>query len=1598
MAWPLSQDYNEAIQNPQTSFGDAELRGGQAVTNALGVPMPRSGNFADVYEFHGASGQKWAVKCFTRQIPGLQERYSEISKHLLQAKLPFTVDFTYLEKGIRIRGVHYPVLKMQWVEGFLLNEFVRNNLDKPGRLDALGQIWLRMAKRLGGADIAHADLQHGNVILVQGSKSSSLAVKLIDYDGMWVPALKQKKSGESGHPAYQHPLRLQQGTYSADVDRLPILAIACALRCLAVGGKTLWNKYDNGDNMLFREADLRNPQGSALFKELWNLSDPAAHDLTGYLALALSVGLDKAPLLPDLYNGDQPQALTAAQEKQATTILGPGAAVNRAVSPPKRRVTSLAARTKTAQPEAASASDWDFTSDVAPSSIIRRKAKRGANRKILLGAAAAGVLFLVFELIWLWPKESPVERVVAKNNAVPVEEEIPEQSNPAPVVPDVVEEKPPKKTPIAPPEPIAEAKAAIPNVGIPAEIPAQVSTPDYSGLAKNVELDLGGAKLKMVRIDPGKFMMGSPDDEVGRQGNEGPLHEVEITKPFYMGVHEVTRGQFRAFVDATGYKTDAEADGKGGEGFDAALNRYAGGYKPMFSWRFVGFDQTDDHPVINVSWNDAVAFCAWLSQKEGKSVDLPREAEWEYSCRAGSRARFISGDSEQSVDGFANVRDRNLQIVLRDNIAIFDIDDRYPFTAPVGRFKPNAWGLYDMLGNAFEWCKDFADINYYKYSPRADPPGPAQGNSHIARGASFNTPPNGSRVAFRRGHPANSRSFAGGFRIVVRLGPLVPEVDKEAIAVKDDSKGKFDPVKLVSLPKHMELDVGNSKLKLVRIDPGKFSMGSPKTEIGRNNDEELHDVEITQPFYMGVCEVTKGQFRTFVEAEQYKAVRWQKTLYQQTDEHPVVNVNWHEAMAFCAWLSRKEGVTVDLPTEAEWEYACRAGTKTRYFPGDADVSIKRHANIADQAFSVGAPKGFPNINFNDGYRYTAPVGRFQENAWGLHDMHGNVWEWCRDWYDKDYYKISPRIDPRGPSEGSLRVARGGCWNSPPNAYRSAVRFGHAPGAAGDGDGFRVVVRPARISGFVSIFNGKDLTGFEGDPSLWNVEDGIIKGSTVGISLKAGPYFLTWSGKVDDFELKGKFRLDGSNGNSGIQYRSKQVVKNGSPSVTGYQADMALSTIFSGSLWETGGRQYLARTGQKIIIDANGTKREAGSLGTSASIFGDKFRPMDWHDFHIIAKGNHLQHFIDGKQTIDVIDNQENARALAGILAFELNPNTTAYFKDIQLKRLTSESIVAQPASQAPVVIKEFRQLAGHESEVHAVVFTPDGRFVYSGDSNSVRRWEVDTGAEVQNLESKFKIFSLSVAPDGKKLAGGGGGMVAVWDLVQKNATARALVNSQVSIPVLFLHSGKKLVSAVPKNGAGIWDVANFNAGVPLPLEKTPSRVMSLAVSANGRLLAYGGYGGQIHIWNVAGDIPSAVVDFNIPSALIEALAFSPDGKTLAVGYSQNGTWALPGNVQFWSTKDGKLLGSFLAHEGGMVRSLAYTKDGKTLLTASYDQTIKLWDLKNDKATIKATMNGHTGPIWGIALSPDGRYLASASSDKTVRLWRMADAEAAAKKR
>ncbi|MGO9467917.1 MAG: SUMF1/EgtB/PvdO family nonheme iron enzyme, partial [Isosphaeraceae bacterium] len=226
-------------------------------------------------------------------------------------------------------------------------------------------------------------------------------------------------------------------------------------------------------------------------------------------------------------------------------------------------------------------------------------------------------------------------------------------------------------------------------------------------------------QIKLKRIPAGKFLMGSPDGD--GDTDEHPQHEVRITRPFYLGVTEVTRGQFRLFVDETGYKTEAEKDGKGGYGWNEEAKKFE--QSPRFTWQNPGFEQTDEHPVVNVTWNDAQEFVKWLSQKEGRIYRLPTEAEWEYACRAGTKTAYVSGDDAESLAAFGNIADGTAKEKYPEWTTIA-ARDGYVYTAPVGRFRANAFGLYDMHGNVWEWCQDWYDAEYYKQSPGDDPRGP----------------------------------------------------------------------------------------------------------------------------------------------------------------------------------------------------------------------------------------------------------------------------------------------------------------------------------------------------------------------------------------------------------------------------------------------------------------------------------------------------------------------------------------------------------------------------------------------------------------------------------------------------------------------------------------------------------------------------------------------------------------------------------------------------------------------------------------------------------------------------------------------------------
>jgi WD40 repeat protein len=321
-AWPTSQDFNEAIQNPASAFLDGMLRASEAILSPLGLPIPRSGNFADVYEFRSTDGRKWAIKCFTRKVANLQARYAAIDNHLRKAALPFAVPFRYLDQGIRVRGQAYPLVVMEWVEGFTLNEFVRDQLDRKPTLHSLLQIWTKLVPRLREASLAHADLQHGNVLLVPGATTDRLGLKLIDYDGMWVPSLSKQASGEVGHPNYQHPMRTRERIYSLEVDRFPHLAIATALRASLVFGREIWDRYDNGDNLLFKEKDFQNPAQSELFKELWQGGDGTLSALTGTLVLSLQDSIDGTPWLDHVLDRRTGAKLGSQKESQVDAILG----------------------------------------------------------------------------------------------------------------------------------------------------------------------------------------------------------------------------------------------------------------------------------------------------------------------------------------------------------------------------------------------------------------------------------------------------------------------------------------------------------------------------------------------------------------------------------------------------------------------------------------------------------------------------------------------------------------------------------------------------------------------------------------------------------------------------------------------------------------------------------------------------------------------------------------------------------------------------------------------------------------------------------------------------------------------------------------------------------------------------------------------------------------------------------------------------------------------------------------------------------------------------------------------------------------------------
>ena len=549
----------------------------------------------------------------------------------------------------------------------------------------------------------------------------------------------------------------------------------------------------------------------------------------------------------------------------------------------------------------------------------------------------------------------------------------------------------------------------------------------------------------MVLIPAGSFEMGSEDPEA--QDNEKPVHTVHLDA-FYMDTHEVTNAEYKAFVDAN------PQWGKGN--IEAMFHLLTHpNHKEDYLLGWTGTDYPAgraDHPVADVSWYAAMAYAEWAGKR------LPTEAEWEYAARGGLAGKKYPWGDDELTPAHANYGG--------------NVGD----TTPVGTYPANGYGLYDMTGNVWELCLDAWDEDFYAVSHDSRNPIAGGMSIHELR-ENFTSIPNDSLRAARGGswyHVAHLRvanrgndlpaspNATVGFRCVRDITPAPAGVDIPEADGVDEGEVAEEEVPADDIAD----DVGIEVLEgMVLIPAGSFEMGSEDPEA-EADEQPVHTVHL-DAFYMDTHEVTNAEFKIFVDANP----QWQKDNIEErfaphsylyfwtgTDypagkaDYPVVYVTWYAAMAYAEWAGKR------LPTEAEWEYAARGGLAGKKYPWGDTISP------ADASYDR-------NVNGR------TPVGQYPENGYGLYDMAGNVYEWCLDAYDADFYAVSD--NSRNPIAGgetvqwlrdnfksipndSRRVVRGGSWAYDARYLRVAYRL-TTGGARGTSDiyGFRCVKDVAR---------------------------------------------------------------------------------------------------------------------------------------------------------------------------------------------------------------------------------------------------------------------------------------------------------------------------------------------------------------------------------------------------------------------------------------------------------------------------------------------------------------------------------------------------------
>ena len=562
------------------------------------------------------------------------------------------------------------------------------------------------------------------------------------------------------------------------------------------------------------------------------------------------------------------------------------------------------------------------------------------------------------------------------------------------------------------------------------------------------ELDVDGVVFRLRWIPPGRYLMGSREEEAGQLDREGPRHEVTNASGFWLAEAPCTQEQWKAVM----------------------------GDEPS---KFEG----KQLPVETVSWQQCREFCHELAERFPELVfDLPLEAEWEYACRAGTSSAFSDGSDCTEPDGSDAALNRLGW--YRENS-----DGR---TQPVKGKACNSWGLYDMHGNVWEWCLD--DFREYTDQAQTNPIGRGYGGlRQFFRGGSWLDLARFCRSACRSPWFApGSSSPSLGFRLAAGQewergargrraeGADAPGPRDEASAGRPRSgvrrarpwaqrflRDQFGVL--------LEFDVEEVRFALRWIPRGRFRMGSPEDERGRDDDEgPQHEVTVSRGFWLGVTPCTQVQ---------WEVVMGSNPSDFDGRDRPVESVSWEECIKLCQSLEeRMPCLGVRLPTEAEWEYACRAGTATAFNDGSPCTEPTGGDAALEELGWYGENSGGE----------TRPVGRKKPNAWDLHDMHGNVDEWCLDGMRQ--YAEESQTDPVGPmEEDARRVLRGGSWFPPARYCRSASRLPRPHVGRGSPLGFRL----AAGQPVLSAAEGRAAPGPRDEASAGHPAGGARRGSASG---------------------------------------------------------------------------------------------------------------------------------------------------------------------------------------------------------------------------------------------------------------------------------------------------------------------------------------------------------------------------------------------------------------------------------------------------------------------------------------------------------------------